>query len=223
MPKAIFNITYTCPTPPAKYKGERRAEYIAERHFYNMTGKYNYLVYTQNGNKVVKNATADRYFTRTGTGVFDGKGKEYTPEEIKELKAKLKSSKSIIWHGFISFDQETSKMMTSEEQAQKFIKQTFGGFLERTHLRKDNVQMFCSLHVDKPTHHHIHFAFFEKEPVRRDKNGVLGYTKIGKISPIAIDNYLVSMNMHLDEKGYEYYTAVSHNYSYLSVKHLLSN
>ena len=39
--KAIFNIGYTTATPPASYTGERRADYIAKRNFYNLTADYN--------------------------------------------------------------------------------------------------------------------------------------------------------------------------------------
>lgn len=71
--KAIFNIGYTSATPPASYTGERRADYIAKRNFYNLTADYNYFTYTLNGQKVSKNANADHYFTREGTntGVFE--------------------------------------------------------------------------------------------------------------------------------------------------------
>ena len=86
------------------------------------------------------------------------------------------------------------------------MNQTFGAFIERTHLKKDNICLYASLHEDTD-HRHIHFAFFEEEPKRRDKNGVLGYTKKGLIDARAFDNYLVSADMHLSEHADEYYKA----------------
>lgn len=205
--KAIFNISYTTAEPPASYTGDRRAEYIAERNFYNLTSDYNYFSYTLNGKKVAKNANAEHYFTREGTntGLFnmDGAISEGKKKEIKEL---LKDTKSTIWHGFISFDEETSRGFTNQENCVKFMKQTFGGFLERAGFKKSNIELYCSLHEDT-AHRHIHFAFFEREPIRLNKKGELGFTRRGKISPVAIDNYLVSANMHLSERGAEYYSA----------------
>ena len=205
--KAIFNIGYTTATPPASYTGERRADYIAKRNFYNLTADYNYFTYTLNGQKVSKNANAEHYFTREGTntGLFNMDG-AIDEEKKNELKARLKDTESTIWHGFISFDDETSRGFTNQENCVKFMRQTFGSFLERAGFKKSNIELYCSLHEDTD-HRHIHFAFFEKEPLRLDKSGNLGFTRRGKISSVAIDNYLVSANMHLSEHGAEYYTA----------------
>lgn len=205
--KAVFNIGFTLPSPPSNYTGNRRAEYIAERNFYNLTSEYNYFDYTLNGKKVTKNANAEHYFTREGTntGLFNMNG-AIDEEKKNELKARLKDTKSTIWHGFISFDEETSRGFTNQENCVKFMSQTFGSFLDRAGFKKSNIELYCSLHEDTD-HRHIHFAFFEKEPLRLDKNGNLGFTRKGKISPVAIDNYLVSANMHLSEHGAEYYTA----------------
>ena len=207
MPKAIFNIAYTMPNAPAYLRGNARAEYQARRKFYNLTADYNFFSYALDGKKVEKNATAENYFTRggTNTGLFNLNG-AMTKEQVDELKEKLKTTKSVIWHGFISFDEETSRGFNTQENAIKFMRQTFGAFLKRTHLNEKNVELYAALHTDTD-HRHIHFAFFEKEPKSRDKNGNLGYTKRGLISPIAIDNYLVSANMHLSEHADEYYTA----------------
>lgn len=207
MPKGLFNIAFTLPSPPAYLRGNARAEYIAQRAFYNMTAHYNYFSYTLDKKKVVKNANAEHYFTRNGTntGLFNLKG-VLNEEQKQALKAKLKSTKSIIWHGFVSFDEDVSRGFNTQENAIKFMRQTFGGFLERAGFKKDNIELYCSLH-DDTDNRHIHYAFFEKEPKRRDKNGVLGYTRRGKIDARAIDNYLVSANMHLSEHGDEYYTA----------------
>lgn len=205
--KSIFNIGFTLAEPPAKLTGNARAEYIAERNFYNLTAEYNYFNYTLSGKKVTKNSTAEDYFTRGGsnTGLFNMDG-PIDEQKKAELKAQLKDTKSIIWHGFISFDAETSRGFTNQENCVKFMNQTFGAFLDRAGLKKSNVELYCSLHEDTQ-HRHIHFAFFEKEPMRLNKNGYLGFTRRGKIAQPVIDNYLVSANMHLSEHAAEYYTA----------------
>lgn len=205
--KVIMNLKYTAPTPPKNLQGNKRSEYIARRNFYNLTSDYNYFTYTLNDKKVVKNKDAEHYFTREGTnsGLFDLKG-VLSPQQIEELKKKLANTQSIIWHGFISFDESLTEHFSSQENAIKFLNQTFGAFIERTHLKKDNICLYASLHEDTD-HRHIHFAFFEEEPKRRDKNGVLGYTKKGLIDARAFDNYLVSADMHLSEHADEYYKA----------------
>lgn len=208
MPKALFNISYTLPSAPSYMKGNARAEYQARRSFYDLTAQYNFFSYVLNGKKIARNANAEEYYTRGGTngGLFNLDG-AMSEGQVAEMKKRLESSKSVIWHGFISFDEETSRGFQTQENAAKFMRQTFGSFLERTHLNPKNIELYAALHLDKEHHHHIHFAFFEREPKHRDKNGVLGYTHRGKFDARAIDNYLVSANMHLSENGYEYYTA----------------
>lgn len=205
--KAIFNIAYTTATPPRSYTGNCRAEYIARRKFYDLTAEYNHFDYMLKGDKVARNANAEHYYTREGSnsGLFN-LGGAISEEKKAEIKAKLKGSKSTIWHGFISFDDETSRGFTTQENCIKFMRQTFGGFLERAGFKRSNIELYCALHEDT-NHRHIHFAFFEKEPLRLDKNGKVGFTRKGKIKSEAIDNYLVSANMHLSEHADEYWSA----------------
>lgn len=205
--KVVFNIGYTTAEPPKSYVGNRRAEYIARRKFYDLTADYNHFTYLLTGEKVVKNADAGHYFTREGTnsGLFNLDGPIFEAKK-NEIKARLKESPSTIWHGFISFDDMTSRGFTTQENCVKFMRQTFGAFLEQAGFKKSNIELFCALHEDTE-HRHIHFSFFEKEPIRLDKSGVLGYTRVGKIKQKALDNYLVSANMHLSEHGNEYWSA----------------
>lgn len=207
MPKAVFNIAYTSARPPANLRGEDRAKYIARRQFYALTAEYNFFSYALKGTKVVKNSTAEDYFTRSNTnsGLFNLNG-VMTSEQKEELRTKLKETESTIWHGVISFEEELTEWFDKQENAIKFLRQTFPSFLERTHLDPKNIEIYAALHNDTDNRH-IHFAFFEKEPKRRNKNGVLGYTWRGNIDSRAIDNYLVSANMHLGEHAEEYYSA----------------
>ncbi|MDE5722001.1 MAG: relaxase MobL [Clostridia bacterium] len=207
MSKVVFNVSYTNAQPPVNFTGKARADYIAQRKFYNLTADYNYFEYSLNGQKVVKNANAEHYFTREGTntGLFNMDG-VISEEKKAELKSLLKDTQSPIWHGFISFDEETSLGFQTQENCIKFLRQTFGEFLRRGGFRKNNVELYCSLH-DDTDNRHIHFAFFEREPLHCNKNGVAGQFRQGFIQNKIIDNYLVSANMHLSEHGAEYYTA----------------
>lgn len=204
--KALFNITYTTKTPKIGATAAERAEHIQSRQYYDMTAKYNYFTYTLNGKKTQKNKDIHQYMTKCGTPLFN-MDKVYSKEELNQLKKRLKNSESIIWHGFISFDQETSKGFNDTESAQHFLKSTMTVLFERAGLNPKNIELYASIHFDTPHHRHIHFAFFEKEPKRRSSNGKLCYTQRGKLPKAALENYLVSANMHLDNKQYDYYSA----------------
>lgn len=87
--KAIFNIEYTTATPPATYTGEKRAEYIAERNFYNLTADYNYL----------HTRLTDRRLPRMQTQSITSRVKAPTPgfltctvQSTKKRKTRLKRS-----------------------------------------------------------------------------------------------------------------------------------
>ena len=207
MSKALFQISFTAKQPPRQFYGEWKADYIAERRFFDWTADYNYLSYILNDSKVVKNKDSRSYYTREGNlGLFNADG-VISEKKCEELKKKLATTDSIIWHGFISFDAETSKGFTAQDQAIKFLNRSFNSFIDRTHLDRNNIEMFASLHTDTPHHHHIHFSFFEKEPKRIDKHGNKIFTTKGSFRQNVIDNYVISANMHLSENTAEYYTA----------------
>ncbi|MDR3262965.1 MAG: relaxase MobL [Clostridiales bacterium] len=204
MPKVIFNIAYTSKSPPEKMQPADKVTYMARRSFYDMTAKYNYFSYVLKNEKVVKNKDILEYMQKN-SGAFNMRG-ILSEDEKNEIKKRLAKSSSHIWHGVISFDEETSKGFTTQEKAIEFLKQTFNAFLDRTHLNKNNIELTAALHEDTDNKH-IHFTFFEKEPKRRNKAGELCYTSKGTFNPAALENYLVSANMHMSEHSYDYYSA----------------
>jgi hypothetical protein len=205
--KVVFEIKFNSKKPPRGLSAKQTADYIVNRKFYDWTADYNYLTYTLNDEKVTRNKDTLGYYTREGSlGLFNADGFIDLAKK-EQLKKKLAKTDSIIWHGFISFDAETSKGFTTQEQAIKFLNQSFNSFIERTHLKKDNVELFASLHQDTPHHHHIHFSFFEKEPQHIDKNGKRGFSSKGSFNQNVLDNYLISANMYLSENSEEYYTS----------------
>jgi hypothetical protein len=210
--KVVFNISFTSKNPPASLYGMGRAKYAASRKFYDLTAGYNYFSYMLNGQKAVKNKDAARYYARNekdgdpnNTGLFNADGR-IAREKMEEIKKSLAKTGSIVWHGFISFDAETSKGFATQEQAIRFLKHSFNDFIAKSHLKRGNTELFAALHEDTAHHHHIHFSFFEKQP-HRNKNGELTYTKRGSFPQKLLDNYLVSANMHLSDNSYDYYTA----------------
>ena len=204
MGKVILNLNYTAKTPPKHYSDKAKAEYSARRKFYTLTAEYNYFTYVLKDEKVKMNATAEQYFTKN-YGLFDGQG-VLSAERIAELKEQLKNTDSIIWHGVISFDEETSKHFETQAQAIEWFDKTFGAMIDQTHLDKNNLITFASLHKDTDNRH-IHFAFFERAPKHVDKNGNVGYTQKGTLNTKAFENYLISANVRLSKDKDLYYTA----------------
>lgn len=202
----VFNISYT-PAQPKKNATEFQAvEWKNERAFYDLSADYNYVTYSLNGQKTAKHKDYLDYMEKD-TGAFN-LDRPLTPENVKDIKERLKKSKSIIWHGFISFDKETSAAFTTPEQARKFLKQTMGALFENSHLDKDNIEIMASLHVDRSHHHHIHFEFWEKDPKRLDKkNGEKKFTQKGCFNQRCIDNYLIASSLELEDNKNDFHIA----------------
>lgn len=201
----FFQIKYAAKNPPRNLPVDKKLAYVQERQFFDWTAPYNYISYTLNEKKVEKYKDFRGYASREGNlGLFCG-DKVYTEEDLAEIKEQLKNTGSHIWHGVISFDEETSPKFQVQEQAMHFLKQHFTDFINRTHLNADNICVVASLHRDT-LHRHIHFSFFEKEPTHVDKNGKVGYTTKGNFKQSVIDNWLVSANMAVAGKD-NYYSS----------------
>ncbi len=181
MPKVIFNISFTTPEPRRDWSFEKKAQHKAERAFYNGTAQYSYFDYTENEKKVVLDEKiaqmrGENYMEKT-SGVFNKNG-ALSAKERAELAQKLKNTKSIIWHGFISFDDKTSPMFEKQEACVAFISKTFGTYFRENGLKEENMELFCSLHSDTDNRH-IHFCFFEKKPIYVNRDGEKCYRAKG--------------------------------------------
>ena len=195
----VFQINYCPKNPPRNLSGDAFAKCVQERKFFDWTAPYNYIEYTLNDKKVEKYKDFQSYAGREGNlGLFCA-DKIYTKKDLDEIKEQLKNTDSHIWHGFISFDEDTSKKFQTQVQAMRFLKQHFNDFINRTHLNAENICLVASLHKDTE-HRHIHFSFFEKEPTHVDKNGKVSYTGKGTFKQNVIDNWLVSANMAVGQK-----------------------
>ena len=183
-----------------KASGLEREAHRAERGFYDMTGGENVYKYITTEGKVTgKKAgkiTALEYLQKS-TGVFNGEGL-LSQERVAEMQARLKENKGNIWHGFVSLNKEQSYKIDTPEKCIGMIKATFGQFFKDAKLDKNNIDLMCALHLDRPEHLHFHFVFWEKEPKYRGKDGTLGYRRRGKIEKTAIDNLFVRLGLYID-------------------------
>ncbi len=202
----IFNIQYTPYCLPKSATENERAKHASERAFYNMTGDENVYTYiTTEGKQTGGKRTALEYLQKS-TGVFNDKGM-LTEEQVVEMKERLKKNEGHIWHGFISLNKEESYKIDTPEKCIELIKRTFPSFIDDLKLDKNNVDLMCALHLDRPDHLHIHFVFWEKEPKFKDKNGYLQYRRRGKIDKKAIDNMFVRLALYLDDDKSNLYKA----------------
>lgn len=214
MNEIVFAIGYTTPKPTRKQVLLRQqAEHAKARAFYNLSAEYNYFTYTLNGKKVSKNKTYLDYMQKNetkinkdNTGVFNTK-KVLTMKELEELKERASNTKSIIWHGFISFNEEQTKRFQDQESCIHFLNHTMSTLFENSHISMKNIELFASLHTDKAHHHHIHFSFYEKEPSRKDKSGALKFSEKGNFEKANIDNFMISSGLYLEDTKQDYHVA----------------
>lgn len=229
MPKVLFNIGF-CPGSPEKsWTAERKNAWLDTRSFYTCNAFYNYFSYTTNNNKVSQHISEDtpraydivasnndknaNYMEKT-SGVFNNDGL-LSGSQKAELEKKLQNTKSNIWHGFISFDPETSPLIHSPKEAIRFINRNMGAYFKQTHLDEDNIESFYSLHSDTDNNH-IHFCFFEKEAKYINCKGYKTYTKKGvfgkkikdksgksRYIDFARDDFLISAELYFSENKAE--------------------
>lgn len=163
-----------------------------------MTGADNIFKYITTEGKRTGKFTALEYLQKN-TGVFNDKGM-IPQEQVDEMKTRLKGNKGHIYHGFISINEEQSYKIDTPEKCIELIKRTFPQFLADAKFHKDNVDLMCALHLDRPHHLHIHFVFWEKEPKFKNKDGTPRYRRHGKIDKKSIDNMFVRLGLFLGER-----------------------
>ncbi len=189
-------MQYTPYILPKGATKEDKEEHAKKRSFYDMTGDDNIFKYMTTEGKRTGKFTAFEYL-RKNTGVFNDKGM-IPQEQVDEMKARLKENKGNIWHGFISLNEEESYKIDTPEKCIELIKRIFPTFFADAKFHKDNVDLMCALHLDKPHHLHIHFVFWEKEPKYDDKkSGGVHYRRRGKIDKKCIDNMFVRLGLYL--------------------------
>ena len=163
-----------------------------------MTGSKNIFDYITTEGKRTGKRTALEYLQKN-TGLFNDKG-IISKQQVKEMQARAKANKGHIFHGFISINEEQSYKIDTPEKCIELLKRTFPQFLADAKFHKNNVDLMCALHKDRPHHLHIHFVFWEKEPKYKGKDKKPHYRRYGKIDKKSIDNMFVRLGLYLSEK-----------------------
>lgn len=193
----IFDIAYTPYKLKKGFSEKDIAKHAAERAFFDMSGAENIYNYMTREGKIYgeesKRLTILEYLQKS-TGVFNQDGM-LSKDEVEEMKFRVKNGEKNIWHGFISFDEKNSEKIDSPDRCIALIKQTFRPFFKDAGFDPNNMDLMCSLHLDRPTHLHIHFCFWEKEPKVKNKRAAgYIYRKKGKIGFDAIANMTERLN-----------------------------
>ena len=188
---------YTPYKLPKGATADEITKHADERAFFDMTGDKNVYDYITTDGKRTGKFTALEYLQKN-TGVFNDKGM-IPQEQVDEMKARLKANKGHIYHGFISLNEQQSYKIDTPEKCIELIKRTFPQFLADAKFHKDNVDLMCALHLDRPHHLHIHFVFWEREPKYNTKDGQKRYRRHGKIDKKSIDNMFVRLGLNLGE------------------------
>ena len=184
---------------PKNATQEEIEKHAKNRAFYDMSGENNIYKYmTTEGKMYGEEATKFTMleYLQKSTGVFN-QGGMLSKEEVKEIKKRAQSGEKNLWHGFISFNEENSRLIDTPEKCIALVKKTFTQFFKDAGFDPDNMDLVCALHLDKPKHLHIHYLFFEKEPKVKNKRAA-GYTyrKKGKIKFDAIEKMTERLNAY---------------------------
>lgn len=189
-----------------KLPEQKREKYGRERKFYSANGEKNYVSYVNDGAKNKIDYVAYSGDSEKSHGVFDNSG-QMTKERQQQLKEKLRSTKSVIWHGYISFTTEFgNKYLKNQEDAIRLMAAEFPRFFKHAGLNPENTTWYAGLH-ENTLHKHIHFSFFENAPEKfTQRNKEKQYSQ-GKIYAAAISRFKVSIEQRLTDTTAEIKTA----------------
>ena len=156
-----------------------------QRAFYSCKNDFDYVGYVNKGSKEQLDYISYSGDNEKSLGIFNQDGL-LNEKDISELRNRLRTTRSVIWHGVISFTEEFgSKYCDTYEKAYNLMKTEMPRFFKNAGLNPKNIIWYAGLHTNTDNKH-IHFSFFENEPLRkfRDKEGVQyskGHIAIGVI------------------------------------------
>lgn len=135
-----------------------------KRDFYSSNQKDDYVGYITKGALESRNYDYLDYMgdTLKSSGIFDQHGM-LTKKDIKALREKLRTTKSVIWDAIISLEGEYGKKHLFDiNQVIELMKDIFPKYLKEAKYKKENIIWFAGLH-ENTDNRHIHICSFEKE------------------------------------------------------------
>lgn len=140
------------------------------------------------------------------TGAFDKDG-DISKEKASVIKNELQKTNSIVWTGILSFEEVYGKKYCrNKKDAADLLENTFKNLFKQSHLKYDNIAWFAAMHTNTENPH-IHICFWEKEPLFTKRGGQeLQYSTLGKINPVAVDDFKFSIANYFEEQHLDFYT-----------------
>lgn len=194
VPNVNFFIGYALPeTRQDILEGKEKS---FERQFYSSNQEHDYVQYVDTGSKEKIDYVMYSGDKEKSQGVFNEKGLMSKPE-LKELRNQLKETKSVIWHGVISFEEKFGNTYcATTEKAIAMMKVEMPKFFKNAKLNPNNIVWYAGLH-ENTDNKHIHFSFFEKSPQRIKRGMEKPIFSDGHIKLEAINKAKTSMEIRL--------------------------
>lgn len=146
---------------------------LEARRFYSSNKEYDYVKYVNTGSKEKLDYVAYSGNNEKSKGIFNENGL-LNAEQIKELRTNLRTTKSTIWHGVISFTEYFGNVnCDTYEKAYELMKSQLPKFFKNANLDPENIVWFAGLH-ENTDNKHIHLYFLKKSP--------LGISKVADLS-----------------------------------------
>lgn len=159
--------------------------YKEKRKYYSSNKAKDYINYIQTGIEEFKDYVEYANNKEKSSGIFNQNGL-LSDKDKKQLREQLRETKSVIWDGLITFEENFGKTWcNSYEQAYELVKSELPKFFKRAGLNPENMIWYAGLH-ENTDNRHIHLSFFEKEPVRLRPRKDEKVFSNGKLSKTAI-------------------------------------
>ncbi len=166
--------------------------YKEKRRYYSSNKAKDYINYIQTGIEEFKDYVEYANNKEKSSGIFNQNGL-LSEKDKKQLREQLRETKSVIWDGLITFEENFGKTWcNSYEQAYELVKGELPKFFKRTGLNPDNMIWYAGLH-ENTDNRHIHLSFFENEPVRlrpRKDEKVFSNGKLSKVAMLEFKAHL---------------------------------
>lgn len=132
------------------------------------------------------------------TGAFNADG-DITPEQAAEIKKTLKATKSIIWTGILSFEEDYGKKFCDDKAAaHAMMLEAFPSLFKRSHLNYKNIEWYATLHRNTDNRH-IHITFWERKPTFLRKGDTdYHFANVAKIKQDACVDFKFAVAKHFE-------------------------
>lgn len=191
MPNVIVKLRYYA-------EKSNNTKIHSRRAFYSSKQADDYLGYMDKGSKAKGYVNYLDYAgnNEKSAGVFDKNGL-LSKEQKKDLRQKLRNTKSCIWDLVISFEKQYGKTQLQDlDDAKNLLNARLNRFLKQAGLNPENVLWYAALH-ENTNNRHIHVSFFENEPQHyRQKDRINKYFHSGNISRHAFDSFKLSVEQY---------------------------